>query len=69
MISANVVPEYQLMGIGLALLGFMVPRCWDWGLAEVEFSWVTESNDLSRGSLEKGGAKRLKTYRMYDGEI
>ncbi len=68
MISANVVPEYQLMGIGLALLGFMVPRCWDWGLEEVEFSWVMESNDLSRGSLEKGGAERLKTYRVYDGE-
>jgi GNAT superfamily N-acetyltransferase len=69
MMSANVVPEYQLMGIGLALLGFMVPRCWDWGLEEVEFSWVAESNDLSRGSLEKGGAERRKTYRVYDREI
>jgi hypothetical protein len=57
------------MGIGLALLGFMVPRCWNWGLEEAEFSWVAESNDLSRGSLEKGGAERRKTYRVYDLEM
>ena len=66
MVSANVIPAYQLMGIGLALLGAMVPKCRDWGLQEAEFSWVAESNDLSRGSLEKGGAQRLKTYRVYD---
>jgi hypothetical protein len=27
-----------------------------------------ESNLLSRGSLEKGGAKLTKTYRLYDWE-
>jgi hypothetical protein len=37
-----------------------------WGIQEVEFSWVLESNTLSRSSLEKGGAKLDKTYRMYD---
>ncbi len=66
LVAANVVPEYQLMGIGLALLGAMVRKCFDWGLEEAEFSWVAQSNSLSRGSLEKGGAKRLKTYRIYD---
>jgi hypothetical protein len=44
----------------------MVPLGLDWGLEECEYSWVAESNALSRGSLEKGGAKRLKTYRVYD---
>ena len=34
-----------------------------------EFSWVLESNTLSRGSLEKGGAKLDKTYRMYDYDL
>ena len=29
-------------------------------------SWVAESNALSRGALEKGGAERYKTYRVYD---
>jgi GNAT superfamily N-acetyltransferase len=66
MVAANVVPEYQLMGVGLALLGALVPKCLEWGLEEAEFSWVAESNDLSRGSLEKGGAQPSKTYRVYD---
>ncbi len=66
LISTNVLPEYQLMGVGLALLSAMVPLVVGWGLEEAEFSWVLESNSLSRGSLEKGGAILQKTYRLYD---
>jgi len=65
-ISINVVPEYQRWGLGVVLLGGLIEPMQEWGLKEVEFSWVLESNTLSRGSLEKGGAKRDKTYRMYD---
>ncbi len=65
-ISTNVVPEYQRWGIGLVLLHALVPKAEDWGMQEAEFSWVLESNTLSRGSLEKGGAKLTKTYRIYD---
>ncbi len=65
-ISTNVVPEFQRLGVGMVLLHGLVPRGLDWGLQEVEFSWVLESNWLSRGSLEKGGAIRTKTYRLYD---
>ncbi|MHC4404048.1 MAG: GNAT family N-acetyltransferase [Planctomycetota bacterium] len=66
LISTNVVPEYQRLGIGLVLLDGLVPKAIEWGLEEAEFSWVLESNSLSRRSLEKGGAKRSKAYRMYD---
>lgn len=66
LISTNVLPEYQLMGVGLTLLSAMVPLVVGWGLEEAEFSWVLESNSLSRGSLEKGGAILNKTYRLYD---
>lgn len=65
-ISTNVLPEYQLLGFGLVLLEGLVPKALDWKIEEAEFSWVLESNALSRGSLEKGGAKRTKTYRLYD---
>jgi hypothetical protein len=65
-ISANVVPEYQRWGIGLVLLAGLVPKIREWPISEVEFSWVLESNTLSRGSLERGGAKLSKTYRIYD---
>lgn len=66
LISTNVVPEYQRWGIGLVILERLVPDIRKWGVQEVEFSWVLESNHLSRASLERGGAKKSKTYRMYD---
>ena len=65
-LAANVLPEYQLMGVALVLLRAMAPAALEHGIREVEFSWIAESNSLSRGSLEKGGAKRIKTYRVYD---
>ncbi len=65
-ISTNVIPEYQRHGVGLVLLSGLIPKAMEWGIEEAEFSWVLESNLLSRGSLEKGGAKRTKTYRVYD---
>ncbi len=68
LISTNVLPEYQRMGIGLVLMGGLVPKAIEWGLEEAEFSWVLESNSLSYGSLKKGGAKLQKTYRLYDWE-
>jgi len=66
LISTNVLPEYQRWGLGLVLLNRLVPDCLEWGIEEAEFSWVLESNHLSRASLERGGAIRTKTYRMYD---
>ena len=48
------------------MLAALVPQAIAWGIEEAEFSWVLESNALSRGSLERGGAKRTKTYRIYD---
>jgi GNAT superfamily N-acetyltransferase len=65
-LAANVLPEYQLLGVGLVLLRAMVAPGVAHGYQEVEYSWVAESNLLSRGSLEKGGARRDKTYRVYD---
>ncbi len=68
LISTNVLPEYQRMGVGLVLMHGLVPKAIEWGLQEAEFSWVLESNSLSYGSLKKGGAKITKTYRVYDWE-
>ncbi len=65
-LAANVLAEYQLMGVALVLLRAMTPAALEYGIREVEYSWIAESNSLSRGSLEKGGAKRIKTYRVYD---
>jgi len=69
LIATHVVPEYQRWGLGLVLLSRLVPDVKAWGIEEGEFSWVAESNHLSRASLERGGAKRDKTYRIYDYKI
>jgi hypothetical protein len=37
-----------------------------WGIQCWELSWILESNSRSRGSLERAGMKRIKTYRIYD---
>jgi GNAT superfamily N-acetyltransferase len=68
-ISANVLPEYQGWGIGINLSRALIDPAQKWGLEEAEFSWVLESNSLSRKSLEKGGVIPYKTYRVYDREL
>lgn len=65
-LSTNVLPEYQMHGLALLLLEGLVPKAIEAGIKEAEFSWVLESNRFSRGSLEKGGAIRNKTFRIYD---
>jgi len=68
-ISTNVIPEYQAWGVGLVLHAALVPRLYAWGMEEVEFSWVLESNHLSKRTLERGGALVTKKYRIYDGAV
>lgn len=65
-LATNVLPEFQRWGIGLVLLNKLLPDALEWGIQEAEFSWVLEDNHLSRASLERGGAKLDKTYRIYD---
>jgi GNAT superfamily N-acetyltransferase len=64
-ISTNVVPEYQAWGVGLVLMAGLVEPLLAWGMEEVEFSWVLESNHLSKRTLERGGATVTKKYRIY----
>ena len=66
LISTNVLPEYQKWGLGLVTLNRILPDAIDFGIETGEFSWVLESNALSRNSIERGGAIRKKTQRLYD---
>ncbi len=66
MVSANVLPEYQKWGLGLVTLYPIVPAAIDFGIQMGEFSWVLESNQLSRGTIQRGGATCSKTHRIYD---
>ncbi len=64
--AMTMVPGYQQSGLGIVLLDRLVEAAKPWGLKSWEFSWVLESNDSSRGTLERAGTKLAKTYRIYD---
>jgi len=68
LVSTTVLPEYQRWGLGVVLLGRLLPNALEWGIEDCELSWVLESNKLSRGTIERGGGKLIKTYRIYDYE-
>jgi hypothetical protein len=65
-VYASVVPEWQRAGVVLVLLAGLIPAALRWGIREFEFSWIAESNTLSRTTLERAGAVRTKTHRVYD---
>lgn len=66
LMSTNVLPEFQMWGFGLLALERMLDDVLRIGVKHGEFSWVLESNHLSRASLERSGLERNKTYRLYD---
>lgn len=68
-ISANITPKYQKWGVGLLVVSRLLPAVQAWGIQNVEFSWVLESNSLSFKTLERIGAKITKTYRMFDADL
>jgi len=66
LISTNVLPEYQKWGLGLVTLARIMPDAIAFGVTVGEFSWVLESNDLSRNTIERAGGRRTKVLRIYD---
>ena len=64
--AVTMLPEHQHSGLGIVLLDRLVEAAKPWGLMGWEFSWVLESNECSRGTLERAGTKLTKTYRIYD---
>ncbi len=67
--AVTMVPAFQHSGLSIVLLNRLVEAAKPWGLRGWEFSWVLESNKSSRGTLEKAGTKRTKTYRIYDRQL
>ncbi len=66
LVATHVVPAYQKWGVGLVLMDDLAEPAIEWGLTEGEFSWVAESNTLSRKTIERGKAVKEKTWRIYD---
>lgn len=66
--AVTMIPGYESSGLGVVLLDRLVEAAAKWGghIERYEFSWVLESNDRSRGTLERVGTKITSTYRLYD---
>jgi GNAT superfamily N-acetyltransferase len=64
--AMTMVPGYQNAGLSVVLIDKLTGPAAEWGIQRWELSWVLESNSRSRGTLERAGMKRTKTYRIYD---
>jgi len=64
--AMTMVPGYQDAGLSVVLLDSIMEEAKKWGIVRWELSWVLESNNRSRGTLERAGMKKIKTYRIYD---
>jgi len=65
-ISSNVLPEYQKWGLGLVTTARILPDAVAFGIQVGEFSWVLESNSLSRNTIERAGGLKTKTHRIFE---
>ena len=62
--------EYRHKGITVLMLLENIIYCLDRGYDFLEASWILEDNKMSRRTLERAlGAKRYKTYRIYEKPI
>jgi len=65
-LALGVVEEYRASGLAAGFYATLVQSARKLGYGDCEMSWVLEDNVLMNRSLEVMGAKRYKTYRLYD---
>jgi len=65
-LALGVVEEYRTSGLAAALYATLVRNARKLGYGDCEMSWILEDNVLMNRSLEVMGAKRYKTYRIYE---
>lgn len=65
-LALGVVEEHRTSGLGAAFYATLVRNARRLGYRECEMSWILEDNVLMNRSLEVMGAKRYKTYRIYE---
>ena len=65
-LALGVVEEYRSSGLAAAFYATLVRNARRLGYGDCEMSWILEDNVLMNRSLEVMGAKRYKTYRIYD---
>jgi len=65
-LALGVVEEYRASGLAAGFYATLVRNARRLGYGDCEMSWILEDNVLMNRSLEVMGAKRYKTYRIYE---
>lgn len=65
-LALGVVDEYRPSGLAGGFYATLVRNARKLGFGDCEMSWILEDNVLMNRSLEVMGAKRYKTYRIYE---
>jgi GNAT superfamily N-acetyltransferase len=65
-ITLGVVEEYRASGLAAGFYAALIRNARKLGYGDCEMSWILEDNILMNRSLELMGAKRYKTYRIYE---
>jgi len=65
-LALGVVEEYRTSGLAAGFYATLVRNARKLGFGDCEMSWILEDNVLMNRSLEAMGAKRYKTYRIYE---
>lgn len=65
-LALGVMDEYRTSGLAAALYAELVHAARRLGYGDCEMSWILEDNVLMNRSLEVMGARRYKTYRIYE---
>jgi GNAT superfamily N-acetyltransferase len=65
-LTLGVVEEYRASGLAAGFYAALVRNARKLGYGDCEMSWILEDNTLMNRSLEVMGARRYKTYRIYE---
>lgn len=65
-LALGVIEEYRTTGLAAGFYATLVQNARRLGYGDCEMSWILDDNLLMNRSLEVMGAKRYKTYRLYD---
>ncbi len=65
-ITMGVLPEYRTRGIDVLLYFKTIEEAIAKGYQHAELSWVLENNDVMNHIAERLGARRYRTYRLYE---
>jgi len=65
-VALGVVEEYRTLGVAAGFYAELIRNAGRLGYGLSEMSWILEDNILMNRSLKTMGAKKYKTYRIYE---